>query len=176
MLKEGYVQIYTGDGKGKTTAAMGLAIRAVGEGLKVGIIQFLKARPTGEIFSIEKLDNIETFRFQKSTKFTWELNEEERKIYIDETREAYNFAMKMIRERKYDLLILDEILAARNEAFLTTEDILRLIDNKKSDMELVITGRNAPDELIEKADLVTEMKMIKHYYEKGVNQRKGIEF
>lgn len=176
MLKEGYVQIYTGDGKGKTTAAMGLAIRAVGEGLKVAIIQFLKARPTGEIFSIEKLDNIETFRFQKSTKFTWELNEEERKIYIDETREAYNFAMKMIRERKYDLLILDEILAARNEAFLTTEDILRLIDNKKSDMELVITGRNAPDELIEKADLVTEMKMIKHYYEKGVNQRKGIEF
>ncbi len=100
-------------------------------------------------------------------------------LILDEILASRNEAFlttEDIKERKYNLLILDEILASRNEAFLTTEDILKLIDNKKSDMELVITGRNAPDELIERADLVTEMKMVKHYYEKGVNQRKGIEF
>ena len=163
MLKEGYTQVYTGDGKGKTTAAMGLAFRAAGDNMKVNIIQFLKAWKTGELVSIDKIDNIDLFRFQTTKKFTWDLNEEEMIQYKKETREAYFFALECLRERKCDILILDEIMGAYHGEFITEEEIVALIDLKPSNMELVLTGRNVPKKVAEKADLITEMKPIKHY-------------
>ncbi|MGL5066699.1 MAG: cob(I)yrinic acid a,c-diamide adenosyltransferase [Sarcina sp.] len=176
MLKEGYTQVYTGDGKGKTTAAMGLAFRAAGDNMKVNIIQLLKAWKTGELVSIDKIDNIDLFRFQTTKKFTWDLNEEEMIQYKKETREAYFFALECLRERKCDILILDEIMGAYHGEFITEEEIVALIDLKPSNMELVLTGRNVPKKVAEKADLITEMKPIKHYMDKGVNARLGIEF
>ena len=176
MLKEGYTQVYTGDGKGKTTAAMGLAFRAAGDDMKVNIIQFLKAWKTGELASIEKIDNIDLFRFQTTKKFTWDLNEEEMVQYKKETREAYFFAMECLKERKCDILILDEIMGACHGEFITEDEIVDLINLKPDNMELVLTGRNVPSKVAEKADLITEMKPIKHYMDKGVNARLGIEF
>lgn len=176
MLKEGYTQVYTGDGKGKTTAAIGLAFRAAGDGMKVNIIQFLKAWKTGELESIGKIDNIDLFRFQTTTKFTWDLNQEELVEYAKETREAYFFTLKCLEERNCDILILDEIMGAFHGGFITEEEIVNIIDIKPKNMELVLTGRNAPKRVIDKADLVTEMKPIKHYMDKGINARLGIEF
>lgn len=176
MLKEGYTQVYTGDGKGKTTAAMGLAFRAAGDDMKVNIIQFLKAWKTGELASIDKIENIELFRFQTTKKFTWDLNEEELVQYKKETREAYFFAMKCLEERSCDILILDEIMGAFHGGFITEDEIVNLIEVKPSNMELVLTGRNVPEKVAQKADLITEMKPIKHYMDKGVNARLGIEF
>ncbi|MGL4655635.1 MAG: cob(I)yrinic acid a,c-diamide adenosyltransferase [Sarcina sp.] len=176
MLKEGYTQVYTGDGKGKTTAAMGLAFRAAGDGMKVSIIQFLKAWKTGELASIEKIDNINLFRFQTIKKFTWDLNEEELVQYKKETRDAYFFAIKCLEERSCDILILDEIMGAFHGGFITEDEVVALIDMKPKDMELVLTGRNVPSKVAQKADLITEMRPIKHYMDKGVNARLGIEF
>ncbi|MGL4451426.1 MAG: cob(I)yrinic acid a,c-diamide adenosyltransferase [Sarcina sp.] len=176
MLKEGYTQVYTGDGKGKTTAAMGLAFRAAGNNMKVNIIQFLKAWKTGELASIGKIDNINLFRFQTTKKFTWDLNEEELVQYKKETKDAYFFAVKCLQERNCDILILDEIMGAFHGGFITEDEIVRLIEMKPSNMELVLTGRNVPKKVAEKADLITEMKPIKHYMDKGVNARLGIEF
>ncbi|WP_297519229.1 cob(I)yrinic acid a,c-diamide adenosyltransferase [uncultured Clostridium sp.] len=176
MLKEGYTQVYTGDGKGKTTAAMGLAFRAAGDDMKVIIIQFLKAWKTGELASIDKIDNIDLFRFQTTKKFTWDLNEEEMVKYKIETREAYFFAIECLKERKCDILILDEVMGAIHGEFITEDEVVELINLKPNNMELVLTGRNVPDKVAEKADLITEMKPIKHYMDKGVNARLGIEF
>ncbi|WP_297434959.1 cob(I)yrinic acid a,c-diamide adenosyltransferase [uncultured Clostridium sp.] len=176
MLKRGYTQVYTGDGKGKTTAAMGLAFRAAGNKMNVYIVQFLKAWKTGELDSIDKIDNISLFRFQTIKKFTWDLNEEELIEYKRETREAYFFAKECVEQRKCDILILDEIMGAFHGGFITEEEIVYLIDNKSDNMELVLTGRNVPEKVFEKADLVTEMKPLKHYMDKGVNARLGIEF
>ncbi|MGL4739240.1 MAG: cob(I)yrinic acid a,c-diamide adenosyltransferase [Sarcina sp.] len=175
-MKKAYTQIYTGDGKGKTTAAMGLAFRAGGNGFSVKIIQFLKGMKTGELTAIEKFDNIELFRFQTTTKFTWDLNEEELIKYKEETRDAYYFAKRCILENNCDILILDEIMGAIHGGFVTTDEVCDLIKSKNNNIELILTGRNTPAEIIELADLVTEMKPIKHYMDKGVNARFGIEF
>lgn len=175
-MKKAYTQVYTGDGKGKTTAAMGLAFRAAGNGFSVKIIQFLKGMKTGELIAFEKFDNIELFRFQTTTKFTWDLNKEELLKYREETREAYYFAKKCILENNCDILILDEVIGAIHGGFITIDEVCDLIKNKNSGMELILTGRNAPREIINLADLVTEMKPIKHYMDKGVNARLGIEF
>ncbi|MGL5821365.1 MAG: cob(I)yrinic acid a,c-diamide adenosyltransferase [Sarcina sp.] len=175
-IKIGYTQVYTGDGKGKTTAAMGLAFRAAGNEMNVKIIQFLKGTKTGELQAISKFDNIELFRFQTTTKFTWDLNEEELIKYKEETREAYYFAQKCSREANCDVLILDEIMGAIHGGFVSEEEVCDLIKNKNSNIELILTGRNALESIINLADLVTEMKPIKHYMDKGVNARRGIEF
>lgn len=175
-LNEGYVQVYTGNGKGKTTAAMGLAFRAVGDGMTVYIVQFLKSGKTGELKSAEAFDNLKVFRFEKTKGFTWELNKEQLEQLKCEVREAYNFVLDVIAKRSCDILILDEIMAAIHGGFLTDEEIVDLIDKKSPDMELILTGRNVPDSIIKKADLVTEMKPIKHYFEQGVGAREGIEF
>lgn len=176
MLKKGYTQVYTGDGKGKTTASMGLAFRAAGNGLNVYIIQFLKGMKSGEINAIEKFDNINLFRFQTTTKFTWDLDEEEMAQYTKETRDAYFFAKECLEERKCDILILDEVMGAVHGGFITEDEVANLIDIKPDNMEFVLTGRSVPEKILEKADLVTEMKPIKHYMDKGVNARFGIEF
>ncbi|MGL5243895.1 MAG: cob(I)yrinic acid a,c-diamide adenosyltransferase, partial [Sarcina sp.] len=160
-----------------TTAAMGLAFRAVGNGMKVCIIQFLKTGKTGEIKASENLgENLNIFRFQTVKGFTWNLNEEQLIKLKKEINEGYEFALRLLENRECDILILDEIMGAIKGNFLMEEQVLHLMDIKPNDMELILTGRNVPVKIANKADLITEMREIKHYYKKGVNAREGIEF
>lgn len=176
-LNKGLVQIYTGDGKGKTTAAIGQGMRAYGNNLRVYMVQFLKGRKTGELNTINELgDNFKLFRFEKPRDFVWNLNEEQKEELKYEIKEGYKFVLETIKESKCDVLIIDEIMGVLSNKFLTVDEVLYIIDNKPSNMELILTGRNVPKEIVEKADLVTEMKCIKHYFEKGIPARKGIEY
>lgn len=176
-LNEGFVQIYTGNGKGKTTAAIGQGIRAYGNGLKVIMVQFLKSCKTGELNTVDELsDNFEIFRFEKRRGFVWTLSEEEKLEVKKEVKVAYDFILDVIENYKCDMLIIDEIMGVLKNKFLSVEDVLELIRKKPKNMEIIMTGRNVPEEIIEKANLVTEMKEIKHYYKEGVPARKGVEF
>ena len=176
-LVKGYVQIYTGDGKGKTTAAVGQAVRSVGNGLKVYMLQFLKTGETGEL-DIAKLigDKFQIFRFQTQEGFFWNLNDEEKAILQTEVNTAYDFAMEVVKNDKCDVFILDEIMGVLSNKLLSEEQVMELIDKKPINMELILTGRNAPKSIMEKADLVTNMKKVKHYIDKGIYAREGIEF
>jgi len=176
-LSKGYIQIYTGDGKGKTTAAVGLATRAAGNEYMVTMVQFLKGGATGELHSAKRLDPyFNIYRFEKPRGFFWTLNEEQKAELKEEIQEAYNFCLKQLEDKTCDILIMDEVMGALSNKLLTEEQILHLMDKKPEDIELVMTGRNVPDRIIEKANLVTEMKDIKHYFNEGVPARKGIEF
>ena len=176
-LARGYVQVYTGNGKGKTTAAIGQAVRSVGNGLRVYMLQFLKTDETGEL-EIAKLlgDKFHIFRFESKKGFFWNLNDEEKAILQAEVNTAYNFAMEVVKNNRCDVFILDEIMAILSNKLLTEQQVIDLIDNKPINMELILTGRNVPDSIIDKADLVTEMNSIKHYIDKGVHAREGIEY
>ena len=175
-LKEGYVQVYTGNGKGKTTAAMGLAFRAAGDGMEVKVVQLLKSWKTGELESAKRFDNLEILRFEKVKGFTWELNEEELAQLKSEVRVGFDFVKGLVENRGCDILILDEVMASISGGFIGEDEIVELIEKKPKDMELILTGRNVPEKIMEKADLITEMREIKHYYKKGVPAREGIEF
>ena len=173
-LKKGLVQVYTGDGKGKTSAAFGLALRAIGRGLNVYIIQFIKGGfDYGELYIIDKLPNLKLKAFGQG-KFVTQLPPGEKDIKI--AKEAFNLAKKIIMSGEYDIVILDEINVALSLRLIKTEDVVNLIKEKPEHVELVLTGRYAPKEIIEAADLVTEMREIKHPFQKGVPPRKGIEF
>ena len=153
------IQIYTGNGKGKTTASIGQGVRAAGRGFKVYMVQFLKGTPTGELESLKKIDNFKVFRFEEKRDFVWNLNEEE-----------------IVENKECDLLIMDEIMGVLKNGFLSVEDIIEIINRNKHDIEIIMTGRDVPKELADRADLITEMNMVKHYYEKGVPAREGIEY
>lgn len=174
-MKDGLLQVYTGDGKGKTTAAFGLAFRAYGRGFKVAVVQFMKTWVTGEVQLAETLENFHVKRIDTSPKFTWEMNEAELEELRLEIRKGFEYVRNLVKENKYDLLVLDEINHIIIKEFISKEEILEFIDSKPDTLEIVMTGRNAPDWLIEKADLVTEMKCIKHPFEKGIPARVGIE-
>lgn len=175
-MKQGYIQIYTGEGKGKTTAALGLAMRAVGRGYKVAMYQFLKGTHSGELVSAQRLaPELQIFRFAVTDKFFWRLNEEE-KIEIQKSiKQAYEKVLSNVKDCTYDVVILDEVMGAIKNELLTVNEVCRLLDEKAEGVELVLTGRNVPREVLERADLVTEMKKIKHYIDKGVYAREGIE-
>jgi cob(I)alamin adenosyltransferase len=173
-LETGLVQVYTGDGKGKTSAALGLALRAIGRGLKVFMIQFIKGGfDYGELHIIRQLSNFELKSFGTG-KFIKE--KPPKKEDIGYAREALELAGRIVASGKYDIVILDEVNVALDLELLKTQDVVRLAKNKPKHVELVLTGRYAPPELIEMADLVTEMKEIKHPYRKGAPARKGIEY
>ena len=179
MEKQGLVIVHTGNGKGKTTAALGLAIRAWGDGFKVKIFQFIKGGwKTGEMKTIEELGKISEGRItleQCGLGFT---NSE--KVTMEEHKaaahEAYDKAMQVLKEHSCDLLILDEMNCAVHYDLISKEEMFALLDARPQDMHLVMTGRDASPEAIERADLVTEMKLIKHPYDRGVPAQKGIEF
>ena len=171
-LKKGYVQIYTGDGKGKTTAAIGLALRAAGAGMKVFIVQFLKEKGSSEFKPLSKLgDSITFHQYGKDHLIKDKVTEEDKAL----AQQGFEAAEKAIMSEKYDVIILDEAILTNYFNLLSVDDLLKLIHQKPDSVELVITGRKADPRLIEAADLVTEMKEIKHYYTKGVADRKGIE-
>jgi cob(I)alamin adenosyltransferase len=173
VFKRGYVQVYTGDGKGKTTASLGLGLRAYGNNLKVYMLQFMKGRRYSEIDAIEKIEN---FTISQHGRDEFVSKEDPEQIDIDLAMEGFEKAKVILLSGEYDLVILDELNVAVDFGLVSLQDALDLIKAKPEHVELVLTGRNAPAEFIEIADLVTEMKEIKHFYQKGVEARKGIEF
>ena len=168
------IHVYTGTGKGKTTAAFGLALRAIGNRKKVVVIQFMKGRKDVGEFKIQRrLKGLKVHQFGRPD-FVDPMNPE--KIDFELAAEGLKFAKKVLKEEKPDLLILDEANVAMHYGLLPTSDVLAFIKSVPSSVELVLTGRDAPKEIIEMADLVTEMKEIAHPYRKGVKARRGIEY
>lgn len=173
---KGLVHIYTGHGKGKTTAAVGLGMRAYGRGMKVLMVQFLKGAESGELITINKLGSGFTINPGKHLgKFTWNMNEEELKEAAYIQNQQFEYALEEIKTGKWDLLILDEIMAAVTTGMIPVKDVIDLIKNKPEKLEIVMTGRNAPRELIELSDYVSEIKQVKHPMDKGIPARRGIE-
>jgi len=175
-MNKGLIHIYTGDGKGKTTAAMGLAFRAAGQDKKVYILQFLKARKTGEKFSAEKVENITFARANKSPKFIFQMNEEEKAELKKETKKACENLMRILQDSEYEIIIVDEIFGALANGMIDKKDLIKLMKEKSGDKELILTGRGAPEDVYDYADYVSNMTMIKHPFEKDIKARKGIEF
>jgi cob(I)alamin adenosyltransferase len=171
-MMKGYIQVYTGDGKGKTTAAIGLAMRAVGAGLKVFIGQFVKGMYYSELKSLSQLSPQLVIKQFGRENFVHNKPSEED---LRAANAGYEEVRSLIKNGEYDLVILDEANIAVYFNLLTVDDLLLLIKEKPESVEIVFTGRNADPRLVEKADLVTEMKDVKHYYENGVSARDGIE-
>lgn len=171
-MRRGYIQVYTGNGKGKTTAALGLALRAAGAGLRVYIIQFIKKRRCSEHKALERFDDLVTIK-QSGKGFL--LKRKPNASDIEAARQGLEEAKLIMRSREYDLIILDEVNIAVRRALISPEELIEVMDMKPVKVELVITGRYADEKVIERADLVTEMRDLKHYAEKGVKARIGIE-
>ena len=176
MKKKGLIQVYTGPGKGKSTAAIGQTVRAAGHGLKVGLVSFFKdpeAFGYGEYKSLEKL-GIKTFLFaKKHPHFYKELKPDDVRR---ECSRGLEFIWELFRDPSWDMLVLDEINIAIRDGFLKEEEVLSLMDAKPEKLELVLTGRGITEKIIEKADLVSEVKEVKHPFSQGVKSREGIEY
>ncbi len=168
------LHIYCGDGKGKTTAAMGLAIRAAGHGLRVVIAQFLKGGNSGERAVLEALPNIQCLPVPDEVKFTFAMSEEEKADARQEMTESFHLAVRLAQQA--DLLILDELNAAVSTGMVPLADVLSFLDNRPPKLEVVITGRDPAQEILDRADYVTEMKKIKHPFDRGEQAREGIEY
>ncbi len=171
-MHRGYVQVYTGEGKGKTTAALGLAFRAAGAGLRVFIAQFIKKGQYSEHKALERFSDLITVR-QFGHGFI--LDGGPKNEDIEAARIGISEIGAAIRSGLYDVVIVDEVNVALFYRLIEVEEVLRWIREKPGNVELVLTGRNADDRIIAEADLVTEMREIKHYYQKGVQARVGIE-
>jgi len=173
-IGKGYVQVYTGNGKGKTTAALGLAVRAAGHGLKTVILQFMKGWiDYGELTGVRMLaPHVEIHQAGRDT-FVNRKKPDPEDVRL--AREGWELAKGIISGGKADIVVLDEINCAMDFGLLPVGEVLEAIQGKPEGMELVLTGRGAPAEIIDAADLVTEMREIRHYYSKGVDARVGVE-
>ncbi len=173
----GLVHIYTGNGKGKTTAAVGLGVRACGRGMKVLMVQFLKGRETGEMKALQRLSpDFELYRQKETAKFTWNMTPQELEEMGKNISGLFALAVKEAMEGKRDMLILDEIMASVTSGLIPLEEVLDFVRKKPSGLELVMTGRDAPPELAQLADYISEIKPVKHPLEFGIAAREGIEF
>jgi cob(I)alamin adenosyltransferase len=168
----GYVQLYIGEGKGKTTAALGLTIRAIGAGLKVAFFQFFKPPTSSEVKVLESFyPQVLYQNFHAGGFVMGNLSQE----LIEEIRRGWKKALEVAEKREYQVLVLDELTYALNWGIISENELISFLQKKPSPLEVVITGRYAPQSLIDEADLVTEMKLIKHYFDCGVPARLGIE-
>ena len=171
-ISKGYVQVYTGDGKGKTTAALGLALRASGHGLRTYIGQFMKGQRYGELdalrdypaITIEQYGDVYCIRREEVTP-----------AHVAQAHRGLERAREALLSGEYDIVVLDEVNVTIWFGLLTVDEVLAFLDEKPEHVEVILTGRRAPQEIIERADLVTEMREVKHYYQQGVLARKGIE-
>jgi cob(I)alamin adenosyltransferase len=172
-MKQGKVQVYTGDGKGKTTAALGLMLRAVGAGLRVAVFQFMKGRESSETAALNKLEPLVSLVRCGGAQFVRgapdEVDRNLARDGLDQVRAAFE-------NGGYDLIILDEIFHLVHSGIISTVELNALLRERPADTELVLTGRDAPDEICKQSDLVTEMVARKHYFDEGVPARMGIEF
>lgn len=168
-----YIHVYTGNGKGKTTAAFGLALRAAGAGKKVFFAQFVKGKTYAEIEAVNKW--LPSVTIKQYGRECFIINKPKQSD-IDIAREGLTEISELLRQGNYDLVVLDEANIAIYYNLFTVNELLEALNARNTATEVVVTGRYAPQELIDAADLVTEMKEIKHYYTKGVDARKGIEF
>ena len=172
--ERGLVIVHTGKGKGKTTAAMGMALRCAGHGLKTGIVQFVKGGwTTGERAALEAFGDLVVFKTMGEG-FTWETQDRARDIAAAE--KALAAAAEMIRDPAYRMVILDELNIVLRYDYLPVDAVLRLLDEKPESTHVVITGRNARPEILERADLVTEMTLVKHPFSAGVKAQPGVDF
>lgn len=172
-MEQGLIHIYCGDGKGKTTCAFGLALRCAGCGYPVRIVQFLKGGETGEVCAIQQFPNVELLRAKQGTKFTFQMNGEERIQAAREHAALLDRAFEHVEHVR--MLVLDEIMAACSMGMVDEDHLVDLLRHRPSGVEIVMTGRNPSDRLVEMANYVTEMQKIKHPYEQGVKARRGIE-
>jgi len=174
QLERGLTQVYTGNGKGKTSAAFGLALRAIGRGLKVYVIQFIKGGfDYGELHVVQHLPSLEVKAFGRG-KFVTQVPPSEEDIKL--ANQALDLAQRVVNSGEYDVVILDEINVALHLKLIELDKVIRLIEKKPRHVELVLTGRHASPRVLELADLVTEMSEVKHPYSKGVPPREGIEY
>ena len=172
-IEKGLIQVYTGNGKGKTTAAMGLGLRATGEGLNVYMIQFMKGRRYSEVDAIEKISNFTLVQYGRDEFVSKEKPDQ---IDIDLAKKGFNHAKKIINEGKFDIVILDEINVAVDFNLIPLKELVKLIEEKPKHIELILTGRYAHPEIVRMSDLVSEILEIKHPYQNGVQSRKGIDW
>jgi cob(I)alamin adenosyltransferase len=172
--RKGLIIVFTGEGKGKTTAALGTSLRACGHGMKVLIVQFIKAsKDVGEVKVSNRLGpNYKIVPMGHG--FIW--NKENENKHKKKALEAWEFVKRKINSREYDVIVLDEFTHVLNLEFVSLQEALEILINKPKELHIIITGRKAPKKLIDIADLVTEMKSVKHPYDKGIKAQKGIEF
>lgn len=169
------IYVYCGDGKGKTTASMGLSIRALGNNYKVIFAQFLKSRQTGELKILNNLENLTLLRGKVPAKFSWELTSEEKKEVLKEHNILFKKALALIEGEENIVLVLDEIIGTMAKNLIDTDMVMDFLKDKSVLAEVVLTGRNPSSELIDIADYVSEVKKIKHPHDLGLKARKGIE-
>jgi len=173
-LEKGCIQIYTGEGKGKTTAALGLALRAAGHGMRTFIGQFMKGSEYGELDAVKKLDGLVTIE-QFGGPSCIPLKDTPDPVEVERAERGLEECRQALVSGRYDIVVCDEIFAALRFKLITLEDVLSLMDARPSGIELVLTGRWAPEPVVARADLVTEMREIKHHFRDGVKARDGIE-
>lgn len=175
MVEKGYIQVYTGNGKGKTTAAFGLALRAAGRGKRTYMAQFMKKGEYGELIAVKKYLSraivVEQFGLPEFHYTGEKVTEEERQA----AQTGIDAAKKAMFSGNYDIVILDEVNILLHFKIVKIESILEIIEKKPDSIELILTGRMAPKEILDKADLITDMKEVKHYFQKNVPARLGIE-
>lgn len=171
--RKGLVMVYTGEGKGKTTAAVGQALRALGHGYRVYMIHFMKGRDYGEFLAAEKFPHLVIDRAGRDS-FVKRDNPDP--IDVELARDGYSRALKAVESGEYDLVVLDEIIVAVDFGLIPEGELWALLEQKPPGVDLVLTGRGATPELVKRADLVSEVLKIKHHYDSGVADRKGIEY
>lgn len=175
-MEKGYIHIYTGDGKGKTTAATGLAVRCAGSGGKVLWFQFLKKDTSGERKSLEVLNGVELLPGYENIKFSFRMTEEEKEQARSFYEDRMAYIVKQVNTKEYDLLILDEAIGAVNTGMLGEESLVKFLEKKPEGLEVVLTGRDPSEKLLELADYVSNIQKVKHPFEQGVKARKMIEW
>ncbi|AXK50769.1 cob(I)yrinic acid a,c-diamide adenosyltransferase [Spiroplasma alleghenense] len=174
--EKGYVHIIMGEGKGKTSALNGMALRAAGDGWTVKYVRFLKNRPTSENKMLKKAKiKVENF-YHFSKKFIWEMNETEVEEFKTETRKGFEHLKNLLQDSNNNMILIDELLGAIENKFIDEDELITALKNRRPGIEIGISGRYASDKLIEFADLVSKIEPVKHYFEKGVEARKGIEY
>lgn len=173
---KGLIHIYCGDGKGKTTAATGLAIRGAGHLMKVIFVQFMKDGTSNELKILNDIDNIDVLVCKKHLGFSWNMDDETKKTAAQEYTKLFDTAVNEALEKDADMVIFDEIMSAISCGFVTEEKVLKFLNEKPEKLEIVMTGRNPSEVLMNKADYISEIKKIKHPFDNGVESRVGIEY
>jgi cob(I)alamin adenosyltransferase len=175
MDEKGLVHIYCGEGKGKTTAALGLLLRSVGRGRKVVLVQFLKSQETGEIFALEKFEQVKVLRSMTKLPFYHQMNSEQRRQSQNINTELLESGFYEARKTGADLLVLDEIVGALTYGLLNQDDFFRYMNERENKLEVVLTGRNPNKELMEIADYISRIEKVRHPFDEGIVARDGIE-